>query len=216
MSIACNFMGAMPHKQDHIQSLLKGVGADPAVIDAVVRIDDVVQEWRRKMTKRELSSRAIKALNIPLELAQLDVLFAISSPGYGSETEDGETMVGTVAERLGIDPSRASRLVAEMVSAGYARRAVSQKDGRRAIIELTDQGLAVTQAVRSYRWLLLADYFSGWDAKDIEFFVPLLERYTDWFSNFAASEERLHTEIAALAKSASGSKDGEDSGRKAG
>jgi DNA-binding MarR family transcriptional regulator len=206
----------MPHKQDHIQSLLHSVGADPAVIDAVVRVDDVIQEWRRKMTKRELGHRAIEKLSLPLDLAQLDVLFAISSPGYGADDADSETMVGTVAERLGIDPSRASRMVADMVSSGYARRAVSQIDGRRAIVELTDKGLAITQAVRSYRWLMLADYLAGWPKEDIAIFVPLLERYTEWFSDFADREERLGDEISALVTSVSGSVESDTSGRKAG
>src|SRR5690606_40601178 len=59
-------------------------------------------------------------------------LIAAPVSEFGDDTHD-ETMVATVAERLGIDPSRASRLVSEMVEAGYARRAVSQADARRKI-----------------------------------------------------------------------------------
>lgn len=196
----------MTDKQDHIQSLLGRVGADPRVIDAVMRLDAVSQHWRRKMNKRELGRRAIEKLNLPIELSHLDVLFAISVPGYGQDaSESDETMVATVAERLSIDPSRASRMVAEMVSAGYARRAASQADARRTIVELTDKGRAVTEAVLSYKWLMLADYLSGWPQKDIAAFVPLMERYTEWFNDVAASEARLTREISEIAESAAGS-----------
>lgn len=200
----------MPDEQDHIQSLLGGAGADDRIVDAVMRLDAVSQHWRRKMSKRELGRRAIEKLGLPIELSQLDVLFAISAPAYGDENSDtDETMVATVAERLSVDPSRASRMVADVVSAGYARRAVSQADARRTIVELTAEGRAITEAVRSYKWVMMADYLSGWSKEDIEIFVPLLERYTNWFSDYAASEARLEREIDQIAKAAAGT-DGDD------
>lgn len=217
MSIACNFVGIMPDRNDHIQSLLGGVGAEPRIVDAIMRIDGVMQHWRRQMTKRELGRRAIRTLDLPIEQAQLDVLFAIAAPIYGTDMAEGEeTMVATVAERLGIDPSRASRLVGEMVAAGYARRAVSQADARRTIVELTEKGLAITDAVRAYRWLMMADYFSSWTEDDIARFVPLLERYTDWFSDVEASELRLSREIATIAEGAARSVESNPSALKIG
>jgi DNA-binding MarR family transcriptional regulator len=206
----------MTGKQDHIQALLKRIDADPKVIDAVMRLDAVMQHWRRKMTKRELGRRAIEKLNLPVEQGQLDVLFAIAAPIYTTDA-GSETMVATVAERLGIDPSRASRIVSDLVSTGYARRAVSQVDARRTIVELTEKGMAITEAVQSYKWLMMADYFSGWSREDIAAFVPLLERYTTWFNDVAVSEARLVGEISAIAESvheATGS--GEASGRQTG
>jgi DNA-binding MarR family transcriptional regulator len=206
----------MTGKQDHIQALLERIDADPKVIDAVMRLDAVMQHWRRKMTKRELGRRAIEKLNLPVEQGQLDVLFAIAAPIYTTDA-CSETMVATVAERLGIDPSRASRIVSDLVSTGYARRAVSQVDARRTIVELTEKGMAITEAVQSYKWLMMADYFSGWSREDIAAFVPLLERYTTWFNDVAVSEARLVGEISAIAESvheATGS--GEASGRQTG
>ncbi|WP_196258887.1 MarR family winged helix-turn-helix transcriptional regulator [Pelagibacterium limicola] len=204
----------MIDKKDHIEALLGRVGADPQIVDAVMRLDAVMQHLRRKMAKRELGRRAIEKLDLPLEQSQLDVLFAIAAPLYGTDA-DSETMVATVAERLAIDPSRASRIVADMVGAGFARRAVSQADARRTVVELTEKGLAMIDAVRSYKWLMMADYFAGWSRQDIATFVPLLERYTDWFSDVAASEARLAGEIAAIAESAAyPAKDNGKSGRK--
>lgn len=189
-------------KRDDIGDLLGGLGVEPQVIDAVKRVDAVMQHWRRRMAKRELGKRALAKLGLSLDLAQLDVLFAIdATPEEFGSAKPSETMVGTVAERLAIDPSRASRMVAEMVGAGYVRRAVSQADGRRAIVELTDAGLAVVAAVRSYKWLLLGDYFRGWSAEDIAVFVPLLERYADWFQTAGDGEARFADQIAALSQS---------------
>lgn len=185
--------------RDTLETLLNEAGIRADAVAAVMRVDAVIQQWRRKTAKRELSHRALASLGLDLELAQLDVLFAIAAPVHEFGGASGETMVGTVAERLGIDPSRASRLVAEMVTAGYARRAVSQIDARRTILELTPLGEAVVEAVQAYKWLFLGDFFSGWSAEDVARFVPLLERFVDW-SDTALGETRFTAEIGRLAE----------------
>ncbi|RDE09910.1 MarR family transcriptional regulator [Pelagibacterium lacus] len=166
-----------------------------------MRIDAVAQNWRRRMHKRELGRRALAALGLEIDLAQLDVLFAIAAPDYEFATNaEAETMVSTVAERLMIDPSRASRLVAEMVNLEYARRIASQRDARRTILELTPAGEAIVTAVRNYKWLLLGEFFSGWSDDDLEKFVPMLESYSDWMRTSESSEEKFAGEIAEMAQ----------------
>src|SRR5690606_30105623 len=122
-------------------------GISAPAVAAMARIDAVLQRWRRRAARRELGQIALADLGIDLDLQALDVLFAIE--GAESEFGDaaGETTVGTVAERLSIDPSRASRIVAEMVERGYARRGVSQADARRAVVTLTERGAAAVEAV---------------------------------------------------------------------
>ncbi len=132
-------------------ALLQKAGVDASTADAVMRIDALLQNWRRQAMKRELGQRALVELRIGLDIAQFDVLVAIDGPVNEFGEAAGETMVGTVAERLAIDPSRASRLVSEMVDQGYARRAVSQADARRAIVVLTERGKTVVEAVRAYK-----------------------------------------------------------------
>ncbi len=140
----------------------------------------------------------MRALELDIDLAHVDVLFAVAS---SSETNDeNETMVSTVAERLMIDPSRASRLVAEMVNEGYARRAVSQRDARRTILELTPAGQAIVDAVHKFKWLLLGEFFSGWSKDDIAVFVPLLERYSNWMRSSEKVEEKFPDEIAQFSQ----------------
>lgn len=183
----------MSTRPEALQSFLARSGKDSDLADALMRIDTVVLNWRRQMHKRELGHRALRALGLDIELAQVDTLFAIAAPN-----EADETMVSTVAERLSIDPSRASRLVAEMVNGGYARRAVSQRDARRTILELTPAGEAVVDAVQKYKWLLLGEFFSGWAREDVETFVPLLERYSNWMRSSETSEAKFAGEIAEL------------------
>ncbi len=135
-----------------INALLRKAGIEQATVDAVIGIDALMQNWRRRARARELGQRALIDLKIGMDLAQFDVLVAIEAPeSQFGDSGTGETMVATVAERLGIDPSRASRVVSEMVDAGYARRGVSQADARRTIIELTDAGAAIIEAVRAYK-----------------------------------------------------------------
>ena len=192
----------MPSRQETLQAVLAQSGKDADLASAIIRIDAVVQNWRRQMHKRELGHRAIKALGLGIDLAQIDVLYAIAPPSLATlPNEEDETMVSTVAERLMIDPSRASRLVAEMVNAGYARRAVSQRDARRTILELTPAGEAVVQAVQKYKWLLLGEFFSGWSKADIAIFVPLLERYSSWMRSSETTEAKFADEIAELSRS---------------
>jgi len=188
----------MSTRQEAIREVLAGRRKDPDLAEALLRIDTVSQTWRRQMHKRELGHRALRALELDIDLAHVDVLFAVAS---SSETNDEtETMVSTVAERLMIDPSRASRLVAEMVNEGYARRAVSQRDARRTILELTPAGQAIVDAVHKFKWLLLGEFFSGWSKDDIAVFVPMLERYSNWMRSSEKVEEKFPDEIAQLSQ----------------
>lgn len=207
----------MPATQDKLRRLLSRNGWTADLADALIRIDAVAQDWRRRMHKRELGHRALATLDLDIDLAQLDVLFAISAPLHESEANAGsETMVSTIAERLFIDPSRASRLVAETVNAGYARRAVSQRDARRTILELTPAGQAVVDAVRAYKWLLLSEFFSGWSEEELDIFVPLLERYSDWMRTSETSEEKFASQLRELREAIDKAKREVGSGSKSG
>ncbi len=199
----------MPQMSDtEASALLQDAGIGAATADAVMRIDALLQNWRRRAMKRELGQRALVELRIGLDIAQFDVLVAIEGPVNEFGEAAGETMVGTVAERLGIDPSRASRLVSEMVEQGFARRAVSQADARRAVVVLTERGTAVVEAVRAYKYLIMGDFLGSWPAEDLASFVPLLERFAGWADHIEPGSERFADEIATLAGRVGGQMDG--------
>ena len=174
---------------------------DASTADAVIHIDALMQNWRRRSMKRELGQKALLDLQIGIDLAQLDVLFAIEAPAdeFG-EMAAGETMVASVAERLAIDPSRASRVVSEMVEMGYARRAVSQADARRTIIELTTAGQTIVKAVRAYKFLIMGDFLGSWSAEELNTFVPLLRRFGSWPEHTERGTAKFADDIALLAQ----------------
>ncbi|MBJ3785361.1 MarR family winged helix-turn-helix transcriptional regulator [Devosia sediminis] len=179
-------------------TLLTEAGIAPETAEAVMDIDWVIQQWRRRAMKRELGQRALQDLGIGLDLAQFDVLAVIVGPVAEAGREADEVMVSTVAERLSIDPSRASRLVSEMVDQGYARRAVSQADARRTIIELTERGQTVVDAVRAYKFLIMGDFLGQWSQAELDAFIPMLKRFSTWIDGIGPSTEKHAEEIAAL------------------
>jgi DNA-binding MarR family transcriptional regulator len=186
--------------QSERNALLLRAGIDPELAAAVMEIDGLMQKWRRRAMRREIGQGALKHLSIDLDLPQFDVIAAIGAPQDGDEGK-GEVMVATVAERLNIDPSRASRLVSEVVDKGYARRAVSQADARRTIIELTERGADVLGAVNVYKSLVMGDFLAGWDPQEISTFIPLLQRFSSWMDGLDTATEKYSGDIEALARS---------------
>jgi DNA-binding MarR family transcriptional regulator len=183
---------------DDIADRLAQAGIAGPTIAAMQKIDALLQVWRRRVARRELGQHALADLGIDLDLTALDVLFAIQ--GVGPEAgEAEETTVGTVAERLVIDPSRASRIVAEMVERGYARRGVSQADARRAVVTLTAKGAGVVAAVMEYKALLMGDFLSEWTREELAAFLPLLERFSAWSDETVTRRGRFAAEIAGIA-----------------
>ncbi|KKC39668.1 hypothetical protein WH87_05835 [Devosia epidermidihirudinis] len=183
-----------------INALMRKAGIPEETVDAAMAIDALLQNWRRRSQRRELGHRALIDLKINLELPQLDVLFSIEAPlDENGIQAPGETMVATVAERLGIDPSRASRIVSDLVDAGYARRAVSQADARRTIIELTEAGKTIVASVRAYKFLIMGDFLNSWSNEELTAFLPLLRRFGHWSDHTELGAEKFSDDIAALA-----------------
>jgi DNA-binding MarR family transcriptional regulator len=121
---------------------------------------------------------------LPVDLTDMDIISAIESgPG-----PDGEITVGLVAERLGIDPSRASRIVADAVDKGVIRRVASQADARRIGLELTDLGRQYTEAIRHYKWTAFAEALGAWPEEDLVTFARLFQKFSRGLS--AAREAR--------------------------
>ena len=82
---------------------------------------------RRLMQRREILNTILAQLDPRLDLARLDVMVTVMH-WPADEGADREVTVGAVADHLKIDPSRASRLVADIIDLGYLRRAASQAD----------------------------------------------------------------------------------------
>jgi DNA-binding MarR family transcriptional regulator len=106
-------------------------------------------------------------------------LLVVHAVELGPATDHDEVTVGLVAGRLGVDPSRASRLVAGAIRSGLLRRVASQEDGRRSRLELTELGHILADCGRRIRLELVAGAMAEWDATERAEFARLLERFTD-------------------------------------
>lgn len=169
------------NNDEELKAQLIADGLSERVADAALELEATMQRWRRRAIQRKPERQAIEVLNLDLDVPQLDVLTAIRAPLVEFGPDAGqETMVATVAQRLAIDPSRASRMISDLIEAGYVSRDVSQSDARRTIVVLSERGEEVVSQVRALKIRLVAEFLSDWDAKDIEAFAPLLARFSEW------------------------------------
>ncbi len=63
----------------------------------------------------------------------------------------GSLTVSELADRVGVDQPRASRLVQQSVELGLVRREADPDDARRTRIALTEQGVAIVRSFRGDR-----------------------------------------------------------------
>jgi DNA-binding MarR family transcriptional regulator len=99
-----------------------------------------------------------------------------------AENEGGpgnEPSVGMVAEQLGVDPSRASRMVADAIRGGYVRRVASQVDGRRTGLELTGAGRKLLKTTSSFRRRVFSKVMTSWPETDCAELARLLTKFTE-------------------------------------
>lgn len=167
-------------RDEDMAAFLTHAGIPVEATEKALAVDAILQQWRRRIRRRELGQMALSELGLEIDLPKLDVLIATHAPANEFGEDDGETMVSTIASRLGIDPSRASRLVSELINQGHLSRGVSQQDARRTIVELTPKGLATVEAVRTIKFLVLGDFLKGWTQEEIATFLPLFDRFSSW------------------------------------
>ncbi|MEV6622183.1 MarR family winged helix-turn-helix transcriptional regulator [Amycolatopsis sp. NPDC051106] len=90
----------------------------------------------------------------------------------------GEMTVGGLAAEMGVAQPVASRTVAACIADGLLRRAASQADGRRTVLELTDRGEAERTRFAAEQRAAFEDITAGWAPEDRAQFARLLVRYT--------------------------------------
>ncbi len=180
--------------------LARAQGLSPAAAEAVASIDAVMQKVRRSIQRREFGRRMLSALEPGLEVAHLDVISAIAhSPAWVDEPQQ-EVTVGLIAERLGIDPSRASRVVADVVERGYAKRVASQLDARRICLELTPKGERFIEVVRQTKLQIFAQALTKWNERELVVFAALLDRFSSWATDEGRTEQSVQNIKRMLAE----------------
>lgn len=148
--------------------------SDPRLAD----VDRAMLRIRRSQTRRSLSRLAERERGCPPDHSVIAVADAVDE---GPPCQGEEVTVGLVAERLGIDPSRASRLVTSAIDAGHVRRVASQRDGRRIGLELTEAGRDALDVAQRFRQAMIGRAMRGWTERERTEFVRLFGRFTDAF-----------------------------------
>jgi len=85
------------------------------------------------------------------------------------------------SEELNVDPSRASRIAADLIAKDYLIREAAQDDGRKSIVVLTDKAKRVFSDFYDMKWSRYMEVFSEWDESEITTFSQLFNRYCSDF-----------------------------------
>ncbi|MFI1191287.1 MarR family winged helix-turn-helix transcriptional regulator [Streptomyces californicus] len=125
--------------------------------------------------------RRASALNAESPVSRKDMTrtLVLNIVDEGPEHDGQEITVGVVAERLAVDPSVASRMVTDCIAAGYLVRAASQQDGRRTILQMTDEGHAMLAAFRRHQRSAFEFITREWPEGEPEQLARLLVKYVD-------------------------------------
>lgn len=166
------------HGDQDLADLARSNGLSEAAAEAVAAIDAVMNKVRRSVQRRDFGRLILARIDPSLEVSHLDAIIALST--VVGDTPQDEVTVGIIAERMGIDPSRASRISADLVERGYAIRVASQLDARRICLKLTAKSERLVTAVRQTKWRIFAGALAQWDEQDLVTFAALLERFAGW------------------------------------
>lgn len=150
-------------------------------------MNDTLFRLGRAFSKQPLRQALAGQIGHAVELSRVLVVQAVEE---GPRGPGREVTVGAVAEWLGVDPSTASRLVAEAIQDGYLARTASPADGRRARLALTTAGRALAGDARRYQRAVFEQVTRDWSARERDEFARL-------FIKFAAAVVEARAESAA-------------------
>lgn len=139
-------------------------------------LDEALLEIRRLVRRPGYRRRFLDSLHTPTDTGTVRVLRAVERAG------DPGPCVGDVAERLDVDPSTASRMIDQQVTAGYLARTRSAEDRRRTTLGLTDAGRDLLAEITEVRRDLLAEVTRDWDRDEVTTLVRLLDRLRESFT----------------------------------
>ncbi|MDP9570226.1 UNVERIFIED_ORG: DNA-binding MarR family transcriptional regulator [Agrobacterium larrymoorei] len=163
--------------------ILKRADRSVSVQDDVLAISHTMTRMRIMIGRRVIGRTAIAKLAPGLDLSHLDVLDVV-------HRTQGDATVGSIAEGMRLDPSRGSRLVADMVGRGLLQRDVSQEDGRRSVIVVTALGRSILEDMRDAKIAIIQDVVSDWPQEDVAVFAALFDRFIGRFETRLAPDAR--------------------------
>ncbi|MEV6399107.1 MarR family transcriptional regulator [Streptomyces sp. NPDC051907] len=110
-------------------------------------VDDVDAVTRAVLTASRLlvavTARSLAAVEDRVTLAQLRLLVVLST--------HGSAKLVVLADRLGVNPSTAMRMIDRLIAAGLADRQTNPDNRRETVLRLTDEGRALVEDVTERR-----------------------------------------------------------------
>jgi DNA-binding MarR family transcriptional regulator len=143
--------------------------------DAVALIEQALGAIRRSQARRTLHRRSAGEDAPAGQAAAFQVLDAIAA---ANEAGRPITVTG-IADALGVDQPRASRLVARTVADGLVQRGADPHDGRRSVLSLTSRGHQLLAAVHDARQAAVAAAVADWSPEDRATFARLLDTFVN-------------------------------------
>ncbi len=140
----------------------------------------------RLFARRTAHHAPVERAGRPVELSRILVAEAVAA---GPGEPDGEITVGLIADRLAIEPSTASRLVAEAIREGYVTRTTSPTDARRLRLDLTPAGRALVADAQRFQRATFEEITRTWPSHDRAEFARLLVRFTDTLADHLTSPD---------------------------
>ena len=105
----------------------------------------------------------------PARVRMLEALAAADQP----------QTVTQIAEAVGVDQPRASRLIAQSVQLELVQREPDPDDARRTRVVLTDAGRSAASGFRGRRREMIRAALVGLDVRESDDFVRLLQKFSD-------------------------------------
>lgn len=124
-------------------------------------------------------SRTMAALRGQLAARRPDGVEAAAYQLLGHLVREGAQRQSVLAEAAGVDPSTASRQVAQLVERGLVERRPDPSDGRACQLAATGEGLATAERLRAARAVAFALLVEGWEPGDVARLAELLGRLND-------------------------------------
>ncbi|ATN33491.1 hypothetical protein ACO34A_06685 [Rhizobium sp. ACO-34A] len=151
---------------------------EPAIDETITLIGRSMGRMRLMIGRRFIGKLAISRVGASMELSHLDVIAMVRRLGDGQEVT-----IGAIAEQLRVDPSRSSRIVADLVRQGLLRREASQEDARRTIVVITPLGQEFLDKLDEVKRETIREIVSGWPKDDVERFAELYDRFINGFDH---------------------------------
>jgi DNA-binding MarR family transcriptional regulator len=168
------------HHHVQVKAALRAEGFSEDAAIALLSLDADQFHHMRRVMKGDVPQTLMRELNARLENTHFQALTSILriASGYG-RPQAQEVTVGLLAEEMNIDPSRASRIAADLVERGLVARAVSQEDGRRSVLVTTEAAQTLLDGFMRAKWQRTMKLFASWSEDDIVTFAELFGRFVD-------------------------------------